>query len=104
MTDKRNALVDQLAQEIRRVDGSHSLGAGALAEALMPFVAALAALAAPVEREGWKPIETAPQREVLLYYPPEYGRNAKEEWVTINHPGITPRKATHWMPLPEPPR
>lgn len=29
--------VDDLAQEIRRVDGNHSLGAGALAEALMPF-------------------------------------------------------------------
>lgn len=32
--------VDALAQEIRRVDGSHSLGAGALAEALMPFFTA----------------------------------------------------------------
>jgi hypothetical protein len=31
--------VDALAQEIRRVDGSNSLGAGALAEALMPFIA-----------------------------------------------------------------
>jgi len=30
--------VDVLAQEIRRVDGNHSLGAGALAEALMPFL------------------------------------------------------------------
>ncbi|WP_430438955.1 hypothetical protein [Shinella sp.] len=29
--------VDELAQEIRRVDGNHSLGAGALAEALLPF-------------------------------------------------------------------
>lgn len=29
--------VDALAQEIRRVDGSHSLGAGALADALMLF-------------------------------------------------------------------
>jgi len=32
--------VDDLAQEIRRVDGNHSLGAGALAEALMPFLTA----------------------------------------------------------------
>lgn len=32
--------VDDLAQEIRRVDGNHSLGAGALAEALMPFFSA----------------------------------------------------------------
>lgn len=33
--------VDALAQEIRRVDGENSLGAGALAEALMPYLAAL---------------------------------------------------------------
>ncbi|WP_176089449.1 hypothetical protein [Achromobacter anxifer] len=32
--------VDALAQEIRRVDGAHSLGAGALAEALLPFLTA----------------------------------------------------------------
>ncbi|TCR64650.1 hypothetical protein EV560_106115 [Bosea sp. BK604] len=31
--------VDDLAQEIRRVDGQHKLGAGALAEALAPFLA-----------------------------------------------------------------
>ena len=31
-------LVDELAQEIRRVDGDHIMGAGLLAEALMPFV------------------------------------------------------------------
>lgn len=30
--------IDDLAQEIRRVDGGHSLGAGALAEALLPFL------------------------------------------------------------------
>jgi hypothetical protein len=30
--------VDRLAEEIRRVDGNHSLGAGALAEALIPFL------------------------------------------------------------------
>lgn len=32
--------VDALAQEIRRVDGKHDLGAGALAQALMPFLSA----------------------------------------------------------------
>lgn len=30
---------DDLANEIRRVDGAHSLGAGALAEALRPWLA-----------------------------------------------------------------
>jgi hypothetical protein len=44
--------VDKLAQEIRRVDGGHNLGAGQLAEALMPMIsAALAALAAAEEQE-----------------------------------------------------
>lgn len=42
MTDNAKELlaldVDALAQEIRRVDGSNSLGAGALAEALMSFI------------------------------------------------------------------
>lgn len=37
--DEKALTVDALAQEIRRVDGNHSLGAGALAEALMPFIA-----------------------------------------------------------------
>lgn len=37
--------VDDLAQEIRRVDGNHSLGAGQLAEALMPFILASAPVA-----------------------------------------------------------
>jgi len=32
--------VDALAQEIRRVDGRHDLGAGQLAEALLPFLTA----------------------------------------------------------------
>ena len=44
--------VDELAQEIRRVDGGNSLGAGALAEALMPFLSTLES-AAP---EGQQPV------------------------------------------------
>ena len=39
--------VDELAQEIRKVDGSHELGAGRLAEALMPFINAHVAPAQP---------------------------------------------------------
>lgn len=38
MTDHRTLTVDALAQEIRRIDGQHDMGAGALAEALMPFI------------------------------------------------------------------
>ncbi|ARU06171.1 hypothetical protein CCO03_17155 [Comamonas serinivorans] len=42
-----DAMVDDLAQEIRRVDGNHSLGACALAEALMPFLVGRALAAQP---------------------------------------------------------
>ena len=41
--------VDALAQEIRRVDGGNNLGAGALAEALMPFLQARSSDAELVE-------------------------------------------------------
>ena len=45
--------IDTLSQEIRRVDGNHSLGAGALAEALMPlFSAALSEQTLPVRVEA----------------------------------------------------
>lgn len=37
-TDPVKIDVDELAQEIRRVDGNNALGAGALADALMPFL------------------------------------------------------------------
>lgn len=43
--------VDRLAQEIRRVDGNHDLGAGALAEALIPFIRALSPSAAACKCE-----------------------------------------------------
>lgn len=49
MTITRALDVDELANEIRRVDGNHNLGAGALAEALMPFLQVQAApVAEPV--------------------------------------------------------
>lgn len=46
--------VDALAQEIRRVDGNHKLGAGALAEALVPFISqGLHLASAAREPFGW---------------------------------------------------
>jgi hypothetical protein len=38
LASRQEVSVDALTQEIRRVDGSNSLGAAALAEALMPFI------------------------------------------------------------------
>ena len=43
--DPRATFADKLAAEIRRVDGDHSLGAGALADALTPFIEREAAAA-----------------------------------------------------------
>jgi hypothetical protein len=53
--DRETFTVDELAQEIRRVDGNHDLGAGALAEALTPFIVkkliAYAALQSVAQKE-----------------------------------------------------
>jgi hypothetical protein len=46
--------LDKLANEIRRVDGNNSLGAGALAEALWPFVQALARRDGVEEPVAWE--------------------------------------------------
>lgn len=46
--EKMSIDVDELAQEIRHVDGEHKLGAGQLAEALMPFLSRRTAPAEPV--------------------------------------------------------
>lgn len=46
--------VDALAQEIRRVDGNHDHGAGALAQALMPFLSR-ALVATPPADSGAPP-------------------------------------------------
>lgn len=62
MTTPRVAVpVDDLAQEIRRVDGNHDLGAGALAEALMPFLSqCLSAAPAPEGGAVWNPYQITP--------------------------------------------
>lgn len=44
--------VDALANEIRRLDGNHTLGAAALAEALAPYIARLAAGQADLPQGG----------------------------------------------------
>lgn len=46
------SLTDRLAQEIRHADGAHHMGAGLLAEALMPFIA-------QVRAEAWDEGATA---------------------------------------------
>jgi hypothetical protein len=57
----------------------------------------------------WQPIETAPKGKLVLIYYPESadarGRNHLNEWITVNYaPPATPRKATHWAPIPELPK
>jgi hypothetical protein len=56
-------LVDELAQEIRRVDGNHDLGAGALAEALMPWIQSLVEdRAERAYNSGWEQSNMARRR------------------------------------------
>lgn len=110
--------VDALAQEIRRVDGNHSLGAGAFAEALLPFLTAALAQQPLSAQEGWKPIETAKRKSgerILIAFEKSqvaegywglgrYNRSTKEYergWVLNPNSGLI--NATHWQPLPAAP-
>jgi hypothetical protein len=59
--------------------------------------------------ERWRPIETAPKGDVLLYFPEERGGPDRRvhvlgQMIRVGRIGDAPRKPTHWMPLPEPPR
>lgn len=63
MSDKLT--IDALAQEIRRVDGNHSLGAGALAEALMPFLATALCPCSTGVTEGWVLVPKEPTEQML---------------------------------------
>lgn len=65
MVDEKALTVDALAQEIRRVDGNHSLGAGALAEALMPFITGALSPGSTGEAEGWVLVPKEPTRAML---------------------------------------
>lgn len=72
--------VDALAQEIRRVDGSNSLGAGALAEALMPWIDRLQPVAPPAGQEVSVDISTGDH---------DYDRRAFGKLTgEVNHSGI----------------
>lgn len=62
--------IDSLAQEIRRVDGAHSLGAGALAEALQPWLAAHdREVAAKALRDAADRIDRHPWGDYLMATP-----------------------------------
>jgi len=74
-------MVDELAQETRRVDGNHSLGAGALAEALMPFLSALHSPAHSGEQE-FRPC-------VIHYEDGDYSQMVIEDCPTVTgHPPV----------------
>lgn len=70
--------IDALAQEIRRVDGSNSLGAAQLAEALMPFLAAL----------------SSQQEEAVPAFDPMDGGCPHCEWLDTNLGRVLDQKCT----------
>ena len=54
----------------------------------------------------WQPISTAPKKgDVLLYYPAKHNPHGQESHRPMVKIGrdIYLRRATHWMPLPDPP-
>lgn len=55
---------------------------------------------------NWRPIETAPpDKELLLYHPRTTGRLPLEAVMRTGRPrDWSNRPASHWMPLPEPPK
>lgn len=73
--------VDALAQEIRRVDGNNSLGAGALAEALLPFLSAL-----PASGAGWRDMESAPKDASEIIYTNKFGEIGYCYWSEAGGP------------------
>ncbi len=99
--------IDALAQEIRRIDGAHSLGAGALAEALWPYVAALQADTREWARGGqlpplgvdvigvWSSRDEFPP-EVELCGVPQAG-NPERQWFNAYGPCAAPDR---WMHVP----
>lgn len=55
----------------------------------------------------WKTIESAPVGKEILLYEPDYvaGRDVLTARIVSGYwPTTYPRKATHWMPLPSPPK
>lgn len=56
--------IDELAQEIRRVDGAHSLGAGLLAEALAPYIAHQIAMHVAAAREAASEAPALPPEDI----------------------------------------
>ena len=63
MTEPDTILIDALAAIIRKVDGNHSLGAAALAEAILSDFLVIDIQIAGAMREDWEDIQTAIERK-----------------------------------------
>ena len=62
----------------------------------------------PAPPEGWQPIETAPNGDVLLYFPAVYNERRKEQshgvMVKVGWASAFPNRVpSHWRPIPAPP-
>jgi hypothetical protein len=59
--------------------------------------------------DNWRPIETAPKDVECLLYCPDLGNDSNIERVEVGYAvntkaGSAHSWATHWMPLPKPPK
>lgn len=78
----------------------------AAARAAVP--ALITRLRAAEARSAWQPMETAPLRQPVLLWLPEWGESAigylnGNGEVVIDGEACAIEAATHWMPLPAPP-
>ena len=111
--DKWQAELTSLLSDLAHKDGADGARAEGLGQFLPTLRAAIAALQA--EPQGWRPIETAPKdAHALLWIDIAIGQplvvqgcwfhddDADEKgWIDLDGNVLN---ATHWMPLPTPPK